>query len=158
MTLDSTRTQPGSGRLGAKVQVELEGLEVLDEDECRALIATRAVGRVAVSMNALPAVFPVNYRVAGDAILFFTGAGTKLRAAMSNTVVAFEVDDFDEPNQTGWSVLVVGVPSEVTDPAMVASARRLGVRPWARGDRTHLVRLHTDFISGRRVPPSVDGH
>lgn len=137
------------------MQVELEGLEILDEDECRALLQTCGVGRVAVSMNALPAVFPVNYRLLGDSILFFTGAGTKLRAAMSNTVVAFEVDDFDDGSETGWSVLVVGVPSEVTNPAVVSSARHLGLRPWARGERNHLVRLHTDFVSGRRVPPAV---
>jgi nitroimidazol reductase NimA-like FMN-containing flavoprotein (pyridoxamine 5'-phosphate oxidase superfamily) len=136
------------------VQVELEGLEILDEDECRALLQTGGVGRVAVSMNALPAVFPVNYRLLGDSILFFTGTGTKLRAAMSNTVVAFEVDDFDADTETGWSVLVVGIPSEVTDPAVLASVRRLGLHPWAKGERNRLVRLHTDFVSGRRVPPA----
>src|SRR5205085_1549212 len=81
----------------------------LDEDECLALAARRPVGRVAVTVGALPAVFPVNFRLAGTQILFRTASGTKLDAATRRAVVAFEVDDFDPDTQTGWSVLIVGL-------------------------------------------------
>lgn len=137
------------------MQIELEGFEVLSDDECRDLLTQEHVGRVAVSVGALPAVLPVNYRMLGDSILFFTGAGRKLRSAIANEVVAFEVDSFDERTETGWSVMAVGVASEVTAPEIVASARRIGVRPWAGGDRPHLVRIRTEFLSGRRIakPP-----
>lgn len=36
-----------------------EGLELLDDTECRALLATVPIGRVAVTTNGLPAMFPV---------------------------------------------------------------------------------------------------
>lgn len=58
-----------------------EGLEILDTGQCLALAATRPVGRVAVTVGALPAVFPVNYCLVDSRVYFRTGAGTKLDAA-----------------------------------------------------------------------------
>ena len=132
----------------------VDGLEVLSEEECRCLLGQARVGRVAISVDALPVVVPVNYRVVDDSVVFFTGPGRKLRAATANTVIAFEVDRIDETTETGWSVLVVGVASEATDSDLAASARHLGLRPWVAGDRSHLVRLRTEFLSGRRIVPN----
>jgi nitroimidazol reductase NimA-like FMN-containing flavoprotein (pyridoxamine 5'-phosphate oxidase superfamily) len=125
-----------------------EGLELLDEDECRRLLAQRSVGRVGLSVNGLPAIFPVNYRVVGESIVFATGPGMKLNAAAARDVVAFEVDDVDEEMRSGWSVLVVGVASELDAPTRQLCA---AMDPWAGGDRTHLVRVSTDLVSGRRL-------
>jgi nitroimidazol reductase NimA-like FMN-containing flavoprotein (pyridoxamine 5'-phosphate oxidase superfamily) len=112
--------------------MDLEGVDLLSEQERRWLLGQARVGRVAVSLGALPAVFPVNYSVAGDEILFFTGEGTKLRAAAANVAVAFEVDHLDAFTQTGWSVLVAGTARERTEPAVIAAAERSGLRPWPR--------------------------
>jgi uncharacterized protein len=131
--------------------MDLEGVEVLSERECRRLLGEERVGRVAVSVAALPAVFPVNYVVASDEILFFTGEGTKLRAATSNTVVAFEVDHVDPLAERGWSVLVVGKARERSEPGVAAGARKSGLRPWAEGDRHHLVSVTTELLTGRRL-------
>ena len=131
------------------------GLELLAEDECRALLSTQSVGRIAVSVGALPAILPVNYAIVDDDILFLTGDGLKLRAALKNTVVGFEVDSLDEALDYGWSVLVVGVAREVAE-AERAGLGPVKVSPWAGGDRTHLVRIRPEMISGRRiVPPEV---
>jgi len=65
------------------------------------LLGQARVGRVAVSRGEVPAIFPVNYALAGDEIVFFTGEGTKLRAATTNVTVAFEVDHIDPFAQTG---------------------------------------------------------
>jgi nitroimidazol reductase NimA-like FMN-containing flavoprotein (pyridoxamine 5'-phosphate oxidase superfamily) len=128
------------------------GLELLTEDECRALLCTQSVGRIAVSVGALPVILPVNYAVVDDDIVFLTGDGLKLRAALENTVVAFEVDHLDEALDYGWSVLAIGVAREVGE----AEREGLGpvrVSPWAGGDRTHLIRIHPEMISGRRIIP-----
>jgi uncharacterized protein len=135
---------------------ERDGYEVLSERECRDLLAHQHVGRVAVSEDALPAVFPVNYSVVSDEILFFTGEGTKLRAATANARVAFEADQVDPFTETCWSVLVAGVTREVTEPVVVAGARASGLRPWSHGDRSHLVALTTEVVSGRRIGPAVN--
>jgi CBS domain-containing protein len=136
--------------------MDLEGVDLLSEQECRWLLGQARVGRVAVSLGALPAVFPVNYAVAGDEILFFTGEGTKLRAAATKSAVAFEVDRIDAFTQTGWSVLVAGTARERTEPAVIAAAERSGLRPWPGGDRFHLIGIAIDFVSGRRVGEVVE--
>jgi len=86
----------------------------------------------------------------GD-IVFRTGAGTKLDAALHNSVVAFEVDDVDPLYHGGWSVLVVGIADEVRDPASLQRAMALPLAPWAPGDRHHVVALRPEFVSGRRI-------
>jgi uncharacterized protein len=136
--------------------MDLDGLEVLSERQCRWLLGQERVGRVAVSDGALATVFPVNYSVVSDEILFFTGEGTKLRAATANARITFEVDHVDPFAQAGWSVLVVGLAREVTEPVVVAGARASGLRPWAKGDRAQLVALTTELVSGRRVGHSID--
>jgi uncharacterized protein len=65
---------------------------------------------------------------------------------------SFEVDDFDEYNQVGWSVLVRGdaghvEPDELPD----EDARPVA---WAEGLRTLYVRITPHDISGRRLLPS----
>jgi nitroimidazol reductase NimA-like FMN-containing flavoprotein (pyridoxamine 5'-phosphate oxidase superfamily) len=126
-------------------------LRVLDDKECRALLNQAQVGRVVVSIGALPAALPVNYRLLCDAIVFFTGEGMKLHAAVNNAVIGFEVDRIDEATQTGWSVLAVGVANEVTDPTLITQAQLAGLRPWATGDRSRLVCLPVTTLSGREI-------
>ena len=123
------------------------GLEILDEQECRALLAAHSIGRVAVSIGALPAVFPVNYQVSAGEIVFRTDDGTKFAAAVHNSVVAFEVDEADAIYHEGWSVLVIGTAA-VVDTARHAD---VSVRPWAPGRRHHLVAIAIEMISGRRI-------
>src|SRR4051794_31747685 len=98
-----------------------EGLEILSEDDCWRLLGTMAIGRVGVTIGALPAIFPVNYVLADGAIVFRTGEGTKLRAAVNRSVVVFEVDDADPVYHGGWSVQAVGV-AEVVGPGDHAGA------------------------------------
>ncbi len=124
-------------------------LSVLSVDECRRRIGREGVGRVAVTVNALPAIFPVNYATLDGDIVFRTGPGTKLDAAIAGAVVAFEIDDIDYVEHTGWSVLVVGIARTITDPAERARAGALPLAVWAGGDRDRFVRLQTEVVSGR---------
>lgn len=124
-----------------------EGLELLDEDECRRLLGSVRVGRVGVSVNGLPAIFPVNFQLVDGDIVYLTGSGVKLNAARQGTVIAFEVDDWDEDMRTGWSVLAIGAAHEVD----AADESRASLEPWAQGSRIHLVRVTPELISGRRI-------
>lgn len=133
------------------MQVDDAGMAVMDESECLALLAHEKVGRVAVTIGAVPAVFPVNFAMLDGTIVFRTGAGTKLDAATHQSVVAFEVDDVDPVYHEGWSVLVVGMVDELRDPDFIARARDLPLAAWAPGRHDHLVCLRPEFISGRRI-------
>ena len=127
-----------------------EGLEILDEDTCWRLLDMHVIGRVGLNVNGAPAILPVNYRVVGGNIVFATGPGLKLDAARHAQTFAFEVDDVDEKTRSGWSVLVVGTAAELDAPTRQLCA---AMDPWAGGDRSHLVRIEIELMSGRRTVP-----
>ncbi|MFE2264507.1 pyridoxamine 5'-phosphate oxidase family protein [Streptomyces griseosporeus] len=138
---------PGQGR--ALLHPRLDDL---DPAECRALLSTHGVGRVAVSApDGRPVIVPVNYDVVDDAIVFRTRPDA-LPAAAAGAEVAFEVDHVDEALSQGWSVLAVGPASTVTDPEAV---RRLTAEahttPWAGGDRETWVSIRPTQLTGRRI-------
>lgn len=133
------------------VEVDANGLEVLERDECLALLRTASIGRVAVTSGALPTVLPVNFVVDGERILVRTGPGAKLDAALRDAVVAFEVDDFDAVSHEGWSVVVTGVATLV---AQGDAAGHLGPTPlprWAPSGDGNLVSISTELVTGRRM-------
>ena len=127
-----------------------QGLEILSEDQCMELVATESVGRIAVSVAALPAIFPVNYKIVGGNVLFMTGEGVKSHAALHGTVVGFEVDHVDAEHHGGWSVMLVGQARMVNEDERQALGD-VGISPWAGGDRSNLVSIHPEFVSGRRI-------
>ena len=137
------------------MEVDRNGLEVLDRDECLRLLDGASLGRVGVTAGALPSVLPVNFRLAGDRIVFRTGGGTKLAAATRNAVVAFEVDDIDPVQHTGWSVMVTGVARPVVDPDELTELNGLGIARWAAGRDGHVVEMSLEIVSGRRIPPGL---
>jgi len=66
-------------------------------------------------------------------------------------VVAFEVDDYQLTDRSGWSVLAVG-PAEVVDDAdLAARLADAGLEPFADGPRAAMVRIEPTFLSGRRL-------
>ena len=135
--------------------VRPDGLEELSRSECLQLLGHQYIGRVVVTMGALPVALPVNFAMLGDDVVFRTGEGGKLDAAARGAVVAFEVDSFDAISHTGWSVLVTGPAAELTDREDVAAALRLPLRAWAGGPRDHFVRITSTLVSGRRIGLAV---
>ena len=128
-------------------------LEELTEAECRQRLADGSVGRVAISVGALPAILPVNYALLDGDIVFRADEGSKLYAALERSVVAFEIDDTDAQDQTGWSVLVVGHATALWRLHDIERARALDLQPWAAGPKDHFVQVSTGMISGRRIKP-----
>lgn len=135
------------------MEVDRNGLEVLARDECLRLLGTAALGRVALTMAALPTILPVNFRFDGRQILIRTGRGTKLDAATRRAVVAFEVDHIEPATRTGWSVVVTGVADEITDPDELDDAQDPPLVRWAPGPDHRIVAISTDVVSGRRIMP-----
>lgn len=133
------------------MSVDRNGLEVLSRAECLDLLATATLGRVGVSIGALPVVLPVNYGVLDGDLVFRTVEGTKLAGAAANAVVAFEVDAVDGAGAVAWSVLVVGRSDIVEDAAERAAAEAVIPATWLPTDPAHVVRVHADRVSGRRV-------
>ena len=134
-------------------------IEELNPDECLELLASVPVGRVGVTIDALPAVLPVNFVVHGGAVIFRTVPGTKLDAATAGAVVAFETDGYgDSRDPNGWSVLLRGIAHEIDDPAQLAMARALPLESWAwDGGADRFVRIEPTVLTGRRVRSAPAG-
>lgn len=130
--------------------IDAEGLEVVVAEQCLRLLAGSRLGRIAVTIGAVPAIFPVHYRLIEGQIVFCTGDGTDLYTASANTVVAFEVDDVDPSWTAGWSVLVVGVARELRDDEAIALALDQAPNLWEPGVDAHVISILPSFVSGRR--------
>jgi nitroimidazol reductase NimA-like FMN-containing flavoprotein (pyridoxamine 5'-phosphate oxidase superfamily) len=131
----------------------INSLDALSEADCRRLLQTHTLGRVGVTSGGLPCILPVCYVYTEGAIVFRTGAGTKLRAAASGDVLAFEVDSYDPHSGQGWSVMVLGRASVLTTEHEHDGLPTLD-GPTDRGERNHYVRLHCELVSGRLIETS----
>lgn len=130
---------------------DANGLEVLDREDCLRLLAAAPVGRIGVSVSALPVVLPVNFVLWNEQIVVRTGVGRKLYAALLNAVVAFEADHYDADRHHGWSVLVQGASRELTEVEDLAEVTQLPLRSWANPDVDRYIAIGTDLVSGRFV-------
>ena len=126
-------------------------LEHLSVTECWKLLSESTVGRVAVLVDSAPEIYPVNYAIDDHKVLFRTDPGSKLRGLAKSPSVCFEIDAMNVVECTGWSVLVKGWATVLTDPEDVRRAAALPLDLWALGDKTHWIRIHPVEVTGRRI-------
>jgi nitroimidazol reductase NimA-like FMN-containing flavoprotein (pyridoxamine 5'-phosphate oxidase superfamily) len=127
-------------------------LAVMSEEKCLELLRGSVIGRVGLSMPDGPQIFPVNYSVHEDAVIFRTTPYSVLGTHAWQTRLAFEVDHIDYERQAGWSVVVSGPGSRIdAGPTLDEIVKQWNPRPWAAGTRPLYVRLRWDGISGRRI-------
>ena len=112
----------------------------LSADECRSLLRSRTLGRVALVSGALPLIIPVEYVFEESSITFRCDHDAKLRASTPGDVLAFEVDAYDPQSGDVASVHVLGRTSLVTFAPVAAPATR-----------HEYVRLRCEIMTGRRV-------
>ncbi len=133
-----------------------EAIQEIDEDTCRKLLGRRHFGRVGVVDDEGPVIFPVNYVLDGDDIVFRTDPGIKQSAAAGGRAACFEIDDVDTGRRFGWNVLARGRLDEVVDDDERERLRRILPRPFPGGRKAHVVRLSCTVLSGRRIPLPED--
>jgi uncharacterized protein len=127
------------------------GTEIISYEECRELLRHESVGRLGVVVDGRPEIFPVNYGLDGDGIVFRSNRGRKLTGALLGDVV-FEVDSIDVESRSGWSVIVHGRAHDISQfdgPALSAQLET----PWT-GTKEALVRISAESVTGRRVTPA----
>ena len=127
-----------------------EGTERLTDDECWTLLDTTSVGRLAVDIAGKPDIFPINFVVDAKALVFRSGAGTKLAASALLHHVAFEIDGYEPQNRTAWSVVVKGRAHLVERMEEVFAADDLPLFPWVAHPKPDFVRITPDEVTGRR--------
>jgi hypothetical protein len=138
------------------VMASLRELEVLDREQCLALLRKVPMGRLVFTEHALPAVQPVDFRCwRGDVVIRIADPAT-LAAASGNRVVAFETDELDAHLHCGWSVTVVGHAQVITEVPDLIELSGIFSRPWIGGRRDYFVRIRTEKVTGRRFWLEVD--
>ena len=126
-------------------------LHTLDRAECLRLLQEGVIGRVVYTTGAMPAAQPVNYAMDGDEIIFRTEGGTKMELAVTNAVVAFEIDEIDAATRSGWSVLAVGEAYQISNPERLGSLQERIPQPWAAGRSVYTIAIPTTQLTGRRL-------
>jgi uncharacterized protein len=129
-------------------------MDALDEVTCARLLERSRFGRVGFLLDGELIVLPVNCAVVGGEIVFRTSTTSPLFAVRDGRSVVVQVDHVDDVSESGWSVLVRGQASEVTDATRLDELGRLDLHPWAPGPRDHWIRIVPVTMTGR----SVDRH
>ncbi len=127
-------------------------LHKLDRPGALRLLERGQVGRLAVNLGPrAPVIRPVNYifDAQTQSVVFRAAAGSKLHAVRNAATAVFEVDEIDAARRTGWSVIVSGVPEEVTEPAEVRRLSASGLDSWFPAEFTQLIRIRVGTVSGR---------
>jgi nitroimidazol reductase NimA-like FMN-containing flavoprotein (pyridoxamine 5'-phosphate oxidase superfamily) len=131
---------------------------ILPREECLRLLASHSFGRLAVAMDS-PVIRPVNYVFdeSSQSVAFRTADGSKFHAMLINGKAAFEIDEIDPRARTGWSVIIVGMTEDVTDPRERRRLDHLALETWTPGPKAHWMRIRAWTVTGRRIVPSDPG-
>ena len=101
-------------------------------------------------------ILPVNHAVIGGEIVVRLSSGGQtsryLRDNAPEPGLTYQVDEFDDYTESGWSVLVTGT-ARATAPESLASLTDRPV-PWPAGDYWEYVRIQPTRITGRRLVPA----
>jgi nitroimidazol reductase NimA-like FMN-containing flavoprotein (pyridoxamine 5'-phosphate oxidase superfamily) len=136
---------------------EQRRLEALPRAESLRLLRSVSVGRLVYTHLALPAIRPVNHVVDGDRVIIRSYPGTAIAAAVrgnSGMVVAYEADRIDGDSHLGWTVIITGRASRLSDPAEVARYQEL-LHPWVTGDLDDVIAIQADMVDGFRLVCAV---
>ena len=131
-------------------EVSMPKIEVLSTQECWRLLQSVSVGRLAVRVYDHLDIFPVSYKVDHGALIFRTGAGTKLSSALAGPPIALEADHVSPDEGVAWSVTVKGQATSMELTAEVLNTAGLVLPPWETGRKHRLIRVIPDTVSGRR--------
>ena len=129
-----------------------DGFRELGRQECLGLLTRVPIGRVVYTRQALPAITPVNFCLDHDgAVVILTSARSELARAADGAVVAFEADEVDSSARAGWSVVVTGKATVVTDPAENESLNGADLSSWVRSPEEVFVRIEAELVTGRQL-------
>jgi hypothetical protein len=82
--------------------------EQIPSRRCWELLATTSVGRLALSVRALPVILPVQYHLTGHRLAACLGHHAIPARSLNDAIIAFTADDIDPVSRTGWSVQIQG--------------------------------------------------
>lgn len=125
--------------------------EDLGRGTCLQLLGSVQLGRIGLSVDALPVIVPVGFALVGERIVFGAQADPRAVDAIDGVVVAFQADTWDPCAGSGWSVLVRGSARRLVDPADLGPLASGGRLPVWMAEASEVVVMTTEVISGCRL-------
>lgn len=132
---------------------EMSGVAMeLTTEECLDRLCGGNIGRLAFSTPGGLRLVPLNYAVFTGSIVVRTSSYSELGTYGADSQVAFEIDEIDAEQETGWSVVAVGRLERVVEASEIQRIRDAwDPEPWAAGARHLYLRLRWGELSGRRL-------
>lgn len=124
-----------------------DAVTYLSDEECWDRLGQQQLGRVVSHVGDVIDIFPVNYVLDGQSVVFRTAEGSKLTELTINDQVLFEADHYTE--EKAWSVVVRGHARRLDTTADVEAADELPLRPWIPTLKYNYVRIGAVSLSGR---------
>lgn len=131
-----------------------EAIHAMDAEQCWARLRGEQLGRLAMSAGGEIDIFPINYVVDGESLVFRTAPGTKLVEAVISSQVALEIDGHTEAD--AWSVVAKGPAARLEHQAEIDAADALPLTPWAPTLKYAYVRITPATITGRWFDRSAE--
>lgn len=123
----------------------------LSDEACIDFLSGQTFGRLAVVVNGLPEIFPINFalHVGNDAVVAYirTSPGTKLLAAAIGLPVALEVDEVEE--SSAKSAIIYGSGRAVSQRYELDRVESLGLTAWIADWKPDVIAIDVERISGR---------
>lgn len=129
-------------------------IEGLTEEQCWKLLEKDGVGRLATATvdrsrgDVTPDIFPINFHVFEQRILFRTAPGTKLIDLTAQPTVAFQTDG--RRGKHHWSVVARGTARRMMFDSDIQESGILDLHSTLPTEKWNYVRIEVDTITGIR--------
>ncbi|WP_439677100.1 pyridoxamine 5'-phosphate oxidase family protein [Embleya sp. MST-111070] len=124
-------------------------LRELAPEDALALMASVPIGRVVFTLDALPAILPVRFRLDRGTLAFRLAADRRVHAALHDSVCAFEADAWDVREHDGWTVTVTGRVSPVDESHEGARLAEMLPPTWESEHPHRFFRIVPEVVAGR---------
>ncbi len=112
------------------------------------------MGRLATATDHGPRIWPINYRVRGESLIFRSAPGSKVEDIGQDARVAFEIDGLEAGRH--WSVVVLGTAQVIDEDDPGPRTERDELRPIAPGRKPVLFRIAPDSVTGLRFVSALE--
>lgn len=129
-------------------------VEELTDEECWKLLEKDGVGRLATAVvdratgSVTPDIFPINFHVYEQRILFRTAPGSKLIDLTAQPTVAFQTDGHH--GRTHWSVVARGTARRMMFDSDIQESGILELQSTLPTAKWNYVRIEVETITGIR--------
>lgn len=137
--------------------IEDRQMVALESDESLRLLASVGYGRLVYTHRALPAIRPVNHIIDDGEVVIRTNVipaqpmppAPGIRMPLE-IVVAYQADEINPADHTGWSVVVTGIATAITDAVRQKRCNKL-LHPWTHRPHATLIAIKSQLINGYRI-------